>query len=520
VKFTDLFGDKDAQGKKIEEFKYSLHELPIDKVAEYTSLDPLATQYTAEWLRDQLLKIPLYPDPGSDGSVSVPDNDETLWHYFEGFERHITEVLWKMERRGILVHEDALARTAPGMLAEIAKIEKEFCNRAGHFVNLNANAQLSELFFGTVQEDGSYEGGLGAKISKMTPGGKTPPKPALDKEVLERLIEDGVTEASMVQRHRKVTKMHSTYVGSLLKLIRYYDDGRIHPQINQYGAVTGRFSSNYPPSQTFPRPTGDEFGIRKAFVAPKGKKLIVADYEQIEMRIAAHFSQDKYMLQAIREGLDLHCFTVSMMTGIPYEETYAAKKAEKPTHNQELLLELRQDYKKVGFGILYGKTKFSLAIDLKCSRNEAQDKIDQYFKIFPGIERYIEAMIEQAKRVGFVSTIFGRRRRLENIHNYSWSVRKESENQAVNSPIQGTASDLIKAAMLRIDRNQRLNKLQAILLMQVHDELVLEAPEENVEEVAEIVRECMEHPFMQGEDPLSVPTPVSLKVVDNWAEGK
>lgn len=354
-------------------------------------------------------------------------------------------------------------------------------------------------------------------------------------------------------------------------------------------------------SQNFPRPDNDEWGIRKAFIAPPGKKLIVADYEQLEMRIMADRSRDKAMIQAILDGKDLHSFTAASMTpGVKYEEVVAAKKTNEPDPAQKMLKLLRQDMKAVGFGIIYGagpkkigesieileedirqrlasmdSSKLKRRVSSKMRGNPllteeeaivkvaresiAGDKIQSYFKVFPGVKAYMEdipawcresmyvdldgndlewhffehedwpgsvemTVFGHVRPFGYVQTLVGRYRRLEDIDHDKFMLRSAAERQAINTPIQGSASDLIKGAMLRIEFNDELNRLGVELVNQVHDELVMEVPEENAEAASPIVKACMETPF-EDEDgepwnPLCVPIPVDLKVVDVWASAK
>ena len=354
-------------------------------------------------------------------------------------------------------------------------------------------------------------------------------------------------------------------------------------------------------SQNLPTPDKDDWGIRKAFVAPTGHKLAVADYEQLEMRIMAHMSGDRRMIGAIRAGKDLHSFTVSLMApGITYEEVVAAKKAEHPDDRQKMMRRLRQDMKAVGFGIIYGagppKISDEITIldedvearieelvrreetasieDLKRGRvfsyrvkrtiqknpllseekaqirvareSIARDKMDAYFDAFPKVKEYMKqipqacreskdavdwkesreggkatlTMSGHLKPFGFVQTLVGRFRRLEDIDHSNYRLKSEAERQSVNTTIQGSAADIIKGAMMRIEFHPRLNQMSVQMLNQVHDELVIEVPEEHVEEAVPIIQECMEHPFKSGVEALIVPLPVDLKIVDRWSQAK
>lgn len=614
--FTSLFPQKlDAKGKKVKEFETSLYDLPLEKVIDYASYDAFCHLVTVEWVRDRLQQTII-----SDGY--------SLWDYFLNMEMGVTEVLWRMERRGMPVDEEFMRSKIPDIDKEVTEIEKAINNRAGRVVNLASNPQLAAFFFGP-----EGEGGMGLNPVKLTKGGK----PSVDKDVMALLDESGIDVAKKITRHRKISKVKSTYLTNLLDLAGYYGDGRIHPNFNQFGARTGRFSTDAPNSQNFPRADGDEFGIRKAFIAPPGYKLIVADYEQLEMRIMAHMSGDKRMIQAILDGMDLHAFTVSrMVPGVTYDEVVAAKKAENPADYQKWLKGLRQDSKAIGFGIIYGAgppriaasieisdedvsarieklVKEEARLDMAAEQNGylfqdskwkyqkgkaisgrikrmlkynpiltekeatiqaarqsiASEKIQAYFDTFPDVKAFMENIPRECKYTmfwnekgepkfaptkkgdpitesgeydwdtdewipesrpmtrtghekpfGYVQTLVGRYRRLEDINHKNYRFKSEAERQAINTPIQGTAADIVKAAMLRIEKSAELNFLGVEMLNQVHDELLALVPIGNTEKAWPIMKECMEHPFKKGETPLVVPIPVAGKVVDCWAEGK
>jgi DNA polymerase I-like protein with 3'-5' exonuclease and polymerase domains len=311
TKFKDIFGDKDIHGDKAVEFVTSLYNLPRDLVVNYTSLDPYATVLLAEHMREVMLAHDLSEHSGY----------ENMWEYFTEFEVFMTEILWRMERRGLEIDVEALKAKIEPMEQELEEIQAEINSFAGRPVNLHPSSKdLQELLFG------HGPGCLGLTPKKMTKGGATEPKPSTNKEVLTEYAAEGVEIAQYIQRFRKVDKIKGTYVVALISLVEHYGDGRIHPTFKQYGARTGRFSTKDPNSQNFPRPDTDEFGIRQAFIAREGYILIVADYGQLEMRIMAHFSQDPTMLDAIRRGLDLHSVSVEKMYGIPYEDVVGAKK--------------------------------------------------------------------------------------------------------------------------------------------------------------------------------------------------
>lgn len=591
--FLDLFsGGLDANNKKIKEYETSLYDLPINKVIDYASYDAYAHLRTVEWLIEKLSAAP------------VDNKGYNLWKYFLDMEIDITKVLWRMERRGIPVDIEYLQSKIPVIDAEIGELEREVNRVRGKPINLQSPPQLAEFFFGPKDQ-----GGLGLKPVKMTAGNR----PSVDEEVMDLLVAIGQDVAKQILRCRKLHKTKSTYLTTLMDLSNYFEDHRIHPNFNQFGARTGRFSTDVPNSQNFPTPDHDEFGIRMAFIAPPGFRLIVADYEQLEMRIMAHMSGDKAMIQAILEGRDLHSFTVARMTpGVTYEEVVAAKKTKTPDERQKWLRRLRQDMKAVGFGIIFGAGpgKISTEIDipdedvevrlqellsdgprivkrvkrkiknnpllteekawwLTAKESIASDKIGAYFDTFPDVERYMKAIPERCrhlrlydfqgkpryatdpvtqqqnplgeydwdtdvwipgsvpltrtghtKEFGFVQTLVGRYRRLEDIDHSNYAFKSEAERQANNTTIQGSAADIIKAAMLRIENNQKLNEFGAEIVNQVHDELVITCPIETIDLASEEIKECMEHPFARGQEALNVPLPVDLKAVDKWGQAK
>jgi DNA polymerase-1 len=573
--YTSLFaGIKDSQGKKAKEFETSLVELVelghIDKVSDYASYDGYAHLRTVQWLIERLSETPV-------------GTNSNLWEYFLEMEIYFTEMLWRMERRGMHLDVDYLKSKVPVIQKKIDVLEKDICRIAGRHINLQSPKQLAGYFF--LDDDG-----LKLDPVKLTKGHQ----PSTDEEVMNALEEAGIEVAAKVVEARKLNKTKSTYMEALIALAEYFPDGRIHPSFNQFGARTGRLSTQSPNSQNFPRPKSDPWGIRSAFTAPPGKKLIVADYEQIEMRIMADMARDKKMLSAIKDGKDLHCFTVaSMVPGVTYEEAVAAKKAENPDDRQKWLKGKRQDMKAVGFGIIYGAgpPKISTAIEISdadwqakidemdkrtfqrrvnrtMKRNPlltedqaieqvgrqsvAGEKIKEYLEVFPGVKGFMEQTPQMcrhtmyydrenndrvwdfqerwsakklsesghSKRFGYVQTICGRYRRLEDIDHKNYFYRSEAERQAVNTRIQGSAADITKAAMLRIEHNDELNMLGVEVLNQVHDEIVMEVPEENAEAALPIIENCMEHPFGDDEEALSIPIPVDAKIVDRWSDAK
>jgi len=505
TKYKDLFGGiiDPTTGRQAKEFATDLRHLPIDKVVDYSSLDPYATLKLYEHLETLLTRLPM-------------GKDYTMLSYFYEFEQLCTKALWRMERRGLGIDVDHFKKLAPVMETEMLSIEKQINNKAGRPINLKSTRQLAELFFGSKKA-----GGLGLNPIKMTKGGQTAPKPSTDERVLATLAADGVEIAQILMRHRKIGKILSTYVRPIITMVDHHEDGRLHPGIKQFGARTGRFSQVAPNGQNVPRPDKDEWGIRSAFVPRPGHKLLVGDYATLEMRIMAHFSRDKNMIGAILDGKDLHCVTVSRMhDGISYDEVYEAKKAEERTERQEYLVRLRSEDKAVGFGIIYGAGPKRISEELEIPKDEAKEKIRSYFQAYPGVDVYMKETKADCRRHGYVTTLLGRRRRLPDITHGNSMLRSSAEREAINSPIQGSAADITKAAMLNIEKCPRLNELGAQMINQIHDEIVCEVPEEHAEEARAIMQDYMEHPFGDEEWPLCVPCPAEVLIVDRWSDAK
>lgn len=566
--FTDIFGSKDTQtGKRIVEYETSLFDLPRDKVANYASLDAYATLKLAEHLYQILTNTPI-------------DDHYSMWDFYMNMAVPFTEVLWRMERRGLGVDRKHLKGLLAPLDKEILATHNKINKKAGWFVDIEKTNDLRQLFFG---ERGGEQPGLELKPIKMTKGGAKLPVASTDESVLEIIalnFQGKAKEiAGLIRRYRSIKKTRNTYVKALLTLSGYFDDKRIHPNFKQAGARTGRLSTTTPNSQNFPRPDSDEFKIRKAFRAKKGKKLIVVDYEQLEMRIMAHMSQDKGMLDAIKAGLDLHCVTAQKMYGLSYYDVAKAKKIghisydivkeidkatgeevekEKNPITQVMLTDLvalrdkgpsqladiaeailegdedakaqlaealsfmiakRQECKTTGFGLIYGAGAKRISEQLECSKEEAQEKINAYFAAFPGVKIYMDRTVQECGIEEFVTTITGRRRNLPDINSHQFQKRSHAEREAVNGPIQGSAADMAAAAMISIENDPELKLWGFELINQVHDELVGEAPDETAELCKERVKWHMENCF-NGQPPLCVPTPADAKVVETWDAAK
>lgn len=483
---------------------------------EYAGLDAFATVKVHDFLVDRLSNDWINPE-------------YNLWQYYCNWETDFTRVLWNMERRGFMICTGHLKAQIDPLNAEELRLLGELAKRLGHPINPNSTPQLRALFFDELKY----------KPTKWTDGGKSGIKqPSTDAEVLEEFARAGCPYSKLILEARSVVKTRSTYIETPLALVD--DNLRLHTKLLQQGTVTGRLSSREPNLQNLPRPDNDTCHIREAFIAPPGKVLLVADYEQLEMRIMAHFSQDPKMIKAITDGLDLHCFTVSLMYGVSYDEVVAAVKKKKsgaPLNDRDkLLIGYRQAAKATGFGLIYGIGPNKLAINLTeelkrtVDRAEAVGMIKNYFRVFQGVKSFIDGTHQSCRENEFVRTLIGRKRRLPEINakggrdddddvNAS-GIAAMARRQSVNSIIQGTAADIAKSAMIRCEYDEELNTLGVIMLLQIHDELIFELDEDHgvIELARKRVKAIMEHPF-PGHD-LSVPLPTDDNIVYCWAHAK
>lgn len=397
-------------------------------------------------------------------------------------ELPLVTVLARMQRDGFAVDVGRLTEFGDSLTGQIEELRRRIYLLAGEEFNINSTQQLGAVLFDK----------LGLKATKKTKKGYS-----TDIEVLEKLRGSHPIVQDVID-YRKLTKLKSTYVDGLTKVVAA--DGRIHSTFQQMITATGRLSSTDPNLQNIP--VRQELGteIRRCFVPQKGWVLIDADYSQIELRILAHIADDPIMKQAFATGEDIHTVTASQVFGVPVEFV---------TH------EMRSHAKAVNFGIVYGISAFSLSEDIHISPKEAQGYIDSYLEKYAGVRRYMERVKEQAKADGYVTTLWGRRRYLPELKSKNFNMRSFGERVALNTPIQGTAADIIKAAMVHVeDRLQREGR-KARLLLQVHDELIIECPPEEVEPVKALLVEEMENAF-----PLSVKLVADVSEGENWYDAK
>ena len=408
---------------------------------------------------------------------------DELTAIYRDIERPLAGVLYAMEREGFLIDADVLEALGRDFRARAAELEAQIYALAGETFNIKSPKQLSEVLFDK----------LGLPRPRKTNRGFA----TTSAEVLESLSGD-YPICALILDYRRYQKLDSTYVGALIKLRD--ENGRVHSSFDQTATATGRISSNEPTLQNIPVRTEVGREIRAAFVARPGWVLVDADYSQIELRVLAHMSGDETMRSAFLEGQDIHSRTAAEVYGVPLDEVTPA---------------MRSSAKAVNFGIVYGISDFTLAKNISVTRAEARDFMDRYFARYPGVKRFMEDCVQLGYTRGYARTLLGRRRYLPELKSPSYNVRAFGERCAMNSPIQGTAADIIKLAMIRVFEALRAQDLRARLILQVHDELIVEAPEDEAERVRALLQECME-----GVMRLSVPLRTDISVGRNWRECK
>lgn len=410
------------------------------------------------------------------------EQDETLMDIYRELELPVMHVLAAMERTGVLVDCDKLTLQSNELAQRIESVKSKIEEIAGGAFNPASPKQLAQVLFEKLQ----------LPVKKKTASGA----PSTDEEVLTELALD-YPLPKLILEFRALTKLKNTYTDKL-PLMADVVDGRVHTTFGQATAVTGRLASSEPNLQNIPVRTAEGRRVREAFIAKAGCKLISADYSQIELRIMAHISQDPGLLQAFRDGLDIHRATAAEVFGVP---------ADAVTSEQ------RRMAKVINFGLIYGMSAFGLAQNLGIERRMAAHYIEEYFARYPGVARYMQETRNKAHAQGYVETAFGRRLWLPDILSSRPAVRAGAERAAINAPMQGTAADLIKKAMVSVAQWLKQESLSSRLILQVHDELILEVPEEEVERVKEKLPE-----LMRSAAELSVPLLAEVGVADNWEE--
>lgn len=408
--------------------------------------------------------------------------EQGMWRLFADIEMPLVYTLYDMERAGIAVDAQALHEYGENLAGSISRLEEEIYREAGEEFNINSPKQLGVILFQKL----GMEGGKKTKTGYSTAA-----------DVLERLAPD-YPIVSKILEYRQLTKLKSTYADGLAAFIA--QDGRIHSTFQQTVTATGRLSSTDPNLQNIP--IRMELGrlIRKVFLPAEGCVFVDADYSQIELRLLAHMSGDENLIEAYRQAQDIHAITASKVFHVPFEEVTPL---------------LRRNAKAVNFGIVYGISSFGLSQDLSITRKEAEGYIDSYFKTYPGIKSFLNGLVAQAKESGYVTTMYGRRRPVPELSSSNFMQRSFGERVAMNAPIQGSAADIIKIAMLRVNRRLKREGLRSRLLLQVHDELLVEAPREEQQEAERILSE-----EMQRAAELSVQLEIDMHSGNNWYEAK
>ena len=457
VPIEDLIGERGPRQK-------SMREVDRDRIREYAVEDADVT-----WQLKNVFE-PLLRKEGLDKLAKE-------------IEMPLISVLARMERDGILIDESVLKKYAVSLRETIIRLEGEIYRLAGQEFNISSPKQLGEILFVRLRLDDN------ARLTKTR-------QYRTDEEVLQRLTSKHPVIAKVLE-YRGLRKLLSTYVESLPELVDRRT-GRIHTTYNQAVASTGRLSSTNPNLQNIP--VRDEEGreIRKAFIPEAGKIFLSADYSQIELRLMAHLSGDRGMISDFLSGQDIHAATASKIFGVPVEDVTREMRARAKTAN---------------FGIIYGISAFGLSERLTIGRKEAKELIDGYFNSYPGVKTFMDDSIRRARELGYVTTMFGRRRYLPDIHSRNQVVRGNAERNAINAPIQGSAADIIKIAMVRISERLKKEMPEARMILQVHDELIFEVDEAHVEALRTIVSE-----EMRGAAALSVPLETDSGTGYNWLE--
>jgi DNA polymerase-1 len=444
--------------------RISFAQVAVERATEYSGEDADLTLRVHRALAPQLAE------------------EERLERLYRDIELPVTDVLFRMERNGVLIDVFALASQSDELGRKMLALEAEAQQLAGQPFNLNSPKQLAEILFGN----------LGLPVVKKTPGGA----PSTDEEVLEKLAEDFPLPKKILD-YRSVAKLKNTYTDKLPRMVDART-GRVHTSFSQAVAVTGRLASTDPNLQNIPVRTAEGRRIRSAFIAPQGHVLVSADYSQIELRIMAHLSNDARLLEAFAGGEDIHRATAAEVFGLTPIEVGSDQ---------------RRAAKAINFGLIYGMSAFGLAKQINVDRSAAQAYMDRYFARYPGVARYMEETRAQAKDKGYVETVFGRRLWLPEIKSSNVGRRQGAERAAINAPMQGTAADLIKLAMLAVQRWLDEQRLATKLLLQVHDELVLEVPQAELGAVREALPK-----LMGGVAKLAVPLLVEVGAGANWDE--
>ena len=453
---------EDVAGKGAKQITFN--QVDVDRAAEYSAEDADITLQLHQALWPQIEAIP------------------ALRSVYEEIEQPLVAVLFRMERTGVLVNRELLRAQSSELAARMLELQSQAHSCAGGVFNVDSPKQLQEILFGK----------LGIPVIRKTPTGQ----PSTAEDVLEELAESYALP-KLILEYRGVAKLKSTYTDNLPLQIDA-NSGRIHTSYHQAVAATGRLSSQDPNLQNIPIRTKEGRRIRQAFIAPPGHSLVAADYSQIELRIMAHLSGDASLLRAFAEDRDVHQATAAEVFSVAADQVSSDQ---------------RRSAKAINFGLMYGMSAFGLARQLGIARGDAQKYMDLYFERYPGVKRYMEETRRQARETGYVETVFGRRLYLPEIQSRNAALRQYAERSAINAPMQGTAADIIKRAMIAVDAWLLSSRVPARLIMQVHDELVLEVADDIVEPLVGQLRTHMIHAA-----DLAVPLKVDVGVGRNWDE--
>jgi DNA polymerase-1 len=460
IAFSDVAGSGKSQ--------ITFDQVPLDKARDYSAEDADVTLRLHRVLKPRL-------------------NAERLVTMYETVERPLVPIVADMELAGIRVDRAQLNKLSKDFSDRLGELEIQIHKLAGHEFNIGSPKQLGEVLFDEMGLQGGKKGKTGAY--------------ATGADVLEELAGQGHDLPARVLDWRQIAKLKSTYADALVEQINP-QTGRVHTSFALAATSTGRLSSTDPNLQNIPVRTEEGRKIRRAFVAEPGHKLLSVDYSQIELRLAAHVAEVEPLKQAFREGADIHAMTASQVFGIPAEGMDPM---------------VRRRAKAINFGIIYGISPFGLAQQLGIPQAEAKAYIEAYFARYPGIRDYMERMKKRAREMGYVTTLFGRRCHLPGIKDINPARRSFMERAAINAPLQGTAADIIKRAMIRIPGALAAKKLKARMLLQVHDELLFEVPEKELEATSSAVKKVMEGAPLPALE-LSVPLVAETGAADNWAE--
>jgi len=453
---------EDIAGKGAKQLTFN--EIDLEQAGPYAAEDADITLQIHQKLQDALQKEP------------------SLKRVYQEIELPLLEVLLKIERNGVMVDVAMLEKQSAQLAQRMVEVEQQAFDEAGETFNLASPKQIQAIFFDKLE----------LPVIRKTPKGA----PSTAEDVLQELAADYALP-KLILEHRSLSKLKSTYTDKLPKQVNQRT-GRVHTSYNQTVAATGRLSSTDPNLQNIPIRSEEGRRIRQAFVAPDGYKMLAADYSQVELRIMAHLSEDESLLKAFSDGIDVHRATAAEVFGVSLDDVDP---------------EQRRAAKAINFGLIYGMSAFGLAKQLNIGRYEAQDYIDVYFTRYPGVKTYMDETREKAHDKGYVETVFGRRLYLPEINSRNGQRRQYAERTAINAPMQGTAADIIKRAMISVDKALSSSKVDARVVMQVHDELVVEVLEKDVEAVSGLLKMEMEQAAT-----LKVPLIVDIGTGNNWDE--